>query len=199
MSKKKKILLIISIIFFSLLVLLYLFSNLSPIDNLFYNIIISFKSELVTNILKVFTHIGGGFGVITLIIIIFIINRKKGMYFLLNICFINIINQGLKFIFARPRPDESIRLIKESGYSFPSGHTMNAVAAYGLIIYFILTSKLSKKIKYMLSTLLTLMMMFIPLSRVYLGVHYFTDIVAGSAVSLIWLVFYTEYLKKKDI
>ena len=199
MSKKKIVILVISIIVFTTLSLIYVFGDLSPIDNFIYKLVISFKTPAITHFLTVVTHIGGVIGIIALIIILFIIDRKKGFYFLLNIGFVNLINQGLKFLFARPRPDESLRLIKETGYSYPSGHTMNAIASCGLIVFFILTSKLPKKKKHMYSGLIVIFMCFIPLSRVYLGVHYFTDILAGASVSLIWLVFYTEYIKKKDI
>lgn len=98
----------------------------------------------------------------------------------------------------RDRPID-INIIDETGYSFPSGHTMTAVAAYGLLLYYLYRSKLKKYIRNICMILVTIMLILIPISRVYLGVHFFSDITLGTSISILWLMLYTEYLNRKNI
>lgn len=198
MSIKKKIILSISILLVTCFVILYYCDGLKVIDDFFYKIIISVKCEVVTTIFLTFTNLGGIIGTIGLICINLFINKKRGVYFLLNVGFISLLNLLLKNIFIRPRPI-GINMIQESGYSFPSGHSMTAVAVYGLLIYFVYNSKINSKLKLILICLSCLCLIFIPISRVYLGVHYFSDILVGAFISLIWIVIYTEILNEKNI
>ena len=87
-------------------------------------------------------------------------------------------------------------MIKQGGFSFPSGHSMAAFGFYGFFIYLIYKSKLNKKIKIVLIAFLSLLILMIGLSRLYLGVHYATDVIAGFIVSLIFLIIFTNYVKK---
>ena len=98
--------------------------------------------------------------------------------------FINLI---LKFSFARNRPLD-ISLIIETGYSFPSGHAMNSTTFYGFIIYLIIKSKMSKLFKWICSSLLVLLIINICLSRIYLGVHFASDIICGVLLSICLLL-----------
>ena len=81
----------------------------------------------------------------------------------------------LKLIIQRPRPDE-YRIIDASGYSFPSGHSMISMAFYGFIIYLICKYVNNKILKYFLIGLLGSLIILIGVSRVYLGVHYVSDV-----------------------
>ena len=110
------------------------------------------------------------------------------------ICFL--LNQGLKLLFSRPRPID-INLITESGYSYPSGHSMMSMAFYGLLIYFISNSKLSNWKKYTLNILLSILVLLIGFSRIYLGVHFASDVIAGFSLSLAYLILFTSYINKK--
>ena len=198
MSKKKIFIITLCVLITLSFIISYYFFSLTPYDNFFYNLIISLKSSITTEIFKVFTYIGGVISTIILIIIMLGIDRKKGIYFLINILVIITLNFILKNIFMRSRPID-INIITETGYSFPSGHTMTAVAAYGLIIYYLYRSNLKKYFRNILVILSLLLAVIIPISRVYLGVHYFSDITVGACISIIWLMIYTEYLKKKNI
>lgn len=198
MNKKKWTIVIINSLTFILLATLYKLGNIKYFDDFFYDKIIFIKNSQVTTILKLFTMVGGIIGNIILINFILIINKKKGLYLLLDIGIIILLNMLFKNIFMRERPI-GINIILEKGYSFPSGHSMTAVAAYGLIIYYLYHSKYRKYMKVSLIILAGVIMFLIPISRVYLGVHYFSDIIAGACLSIIWLMFYTEYLKRKGI
>ncbi len=89
----------------------------------------------------------------------------------------------LKLLVARPRPEGA--LISETGYSFPSGHAVIAVVLYGLISYFLYIQASTSRYLYLLAGLFFIIL--IGYSRFYLGVHYFSDILGGYFIGLIWL------------
>ena len=95
----------------------------------------------------------------------------------------------------RERPTE-FRLIDEKGYSFPSGHSMVSMAYYGFLIYLIYKYVKNKKLKYILISGLILLIILIGTSRIYLGVHYTSDVIAGFLVSISYLILYTSIIKK---
>ncbi len=196
MSKKKIGVVIFCTLISILLVISYYFLSLEVIDNFFYKIIIYFKSDLMTKILMLFTDLGSFIPTVILMAMMLIINRKKGLYFCISVIAIILINLVLKNIFMRARPLD-INIITETGYGFPSGHAMNAVGTYGLLCYFLSHAKLKKLWKNIGIAISIILMIIIPLSRVYLGVHFFTDVTMGICLSTIWLMFYTEYLNKK--
>ncbi|HHZ16715.1 MAG TPA: phosphatase PAP2 family protein [Peptococcaceae bacterium] len=97
-------------------------------------------------------------------------------------------NEFLKWLFQRSRPDEMFRLVEVSGYSFPSGHAMVSFAFYGLLLYLLWVNLQTKKRKYFWAAVLGLLVLAIGLSRIYLGVHYPSDVLAGFAAGGVWLV-----------
>ena len=102
----------------------------------------------------------------------------------------------LKNIIQRPRPIE-YRLIDETGYSFPSGHSMVSVAFYGLIIYFMYKSIKISKIKWLLISLLSIVIILIGTSRIYLGVHYTSDVIGGFLISISYLIIFITAFGEK--
>jgi undecaprenyl-diphosphatase len=116
-----------------------------------------------------------------------ILNKKEGI--ILGVSTVNtvLINQIIKYIIRRARPDH-LRLIKQGGYSFPSGHAMIAIAVYGFLIYLVYKKISNKKIKIPLIILLTIIIISIGLSRIYVGVHYPSDILGGYVISLAILI-----------
>ena len=128
----------------------------------------------------------------TLITLIF---KKRSSLYLIGFLIIStVINQILKYLVARPRPD--LALIEVSGHSFPSGHAMGAVSFYGFIIWLVFRSKLNNKIKVVVNGILTFLIINICYSRIYLGVHYFSDVLSGALISLSLLLISTYYIKK---
>lgn len=154
--------------------------------------------EQVTPIMKIVTFFGGATCLIGLTIILFIIikNRKIGLLIGINLITITILNQLFKFILQRPRPTE-YRIINESGYSFPSGHSMISMAFYGFLIYLIYKYVKNKKIKYISITLISVLIIFIGISRIYLGVHYTSDVLAGFLFSISYLIIYVLIANNK--
>ncbi len=154
-------------------------------------------SDFVTPIAKVITNFGGAIclSLIAIISLITIKDKKIGLSICLNLIIATALNLLLKNILQRPRPTE-FRLINESGYSFPSGHSMVSMAFYGFIIYLIYKYVKNKKIKYILIILLSLLTFSIGISRIYLGVHYTSDVLGGFLISISYLVIYTRITKK---
>ena len=96
------------------------------------------------------------------------------------------INETLKQTALRPRPIV-MHLSEASGYSMPSGHASAAMVFYGLIILFFASQIKDKNYRYLSYVLLSLVIGLIGLSRIYLRVHYVSDVVAGFALGIIIL------------
>ena len=164
------------------------------LDMLVYRLVIlNLRSEPLTVIMKVITNLSSAYVLIAITIgtLIFIKNKKVGLCVASNLVITTLLNQLLKYIIQRPRPD-GYRLIAESGYSFPSGHSMVSMAFYGLIIYLIWKMVKNKKIKYISCGILGLLIPMIGFSRIYLGVHYASDVIGGFAISIVYLLLFTN-------
>ena len=103
----------------------------------------------------------------------------------------------LKNLFGRERP--LIPLLEEArGLSFPSGHALMSVTFYGLLIYITWREVRDPALKWSIIVLLLLLIHLIAFSRIYLRVHYFTDVVAGLAMGFIWLVFSLKAMRQLE-
>jgi membrane protein DedA with SNARE-associated domain/membrane-associated phospholipid phosphatase len=98
-----------------------------------------------------------------------------------------VLDQILKQFFARPRPYFEHPLLLESSYSFPSGHAMESLVVYGMLAYFAVLALESWRARTAMVFGAALVVLLIGLSRMYLGVHYFSDVVAGYAAGGVWL------------
>ena len=154
-------------------------------------------SDFATPIAKFITNFGGAIFLITLTITLFILirNKKIGLSIFSNLVIITILNQLLKRILQRPRPTE-YRIIEETGYSFPSGHSMISMAFYGYLIYLIYKYAKNKYIKWTSIILLSILICSIGISRIYLGVHYTSDVLGGFLISISYLIIYISAVKK---
>ncbi len=162
-------------------------------DIIGYKIISTFLiSDFTTPIAKFITNFGGAIFLIILTITLFILikNKKIGLSIILNLIVITGLNQILKNILQRPRPTE-YRLIEETGFSFPSGHSMVSMAFYGYLIYLIYKYVKNKDLKWISIVLLSILICSIGISRIYLGVHYTSDVLGGFLISLSYLIVYT--------
>ena len=118
--------------------------------------------------------------------------RGLGWFCTINLAGSTILNQLLKFAIQRPRPDVSLRLVEIGGFSFPSGHSMAAMAFFGLFIWLTRCYVRDRRARAGLTAFLCVMIAAVGFSRVYLGVHYASDVLGGFCASLIWLAVYTK-------
>ena len=186
---------IISFIVFMLLACLVKLNDSLKIDTVIYNLMANIISDNMTILVKFITFLGSATIVIliTIFLLVLLKNKKTGLFSGLNLIIITIFQYILKYLIGRPRP-VGINLIEEKNYSFPSGHSLTVMAFYGFIIYLIYKSNLKHKKIYI--TLLVILILLIGLSRVYLGVHYITDVLGGFTFSLFYLIIYISIIKK---
>ena len=132
--------------------------------------------------------------IITVLSLPLLKNKKQTLFIAINLISSAAINTGLKMIFRRQRPLDM--LINETGYSYPSGHSFVSIVFYGFIIYLIINSKIEKKKKYIITGLLSLLILTIGTSRIYLGVHYPSDVLGGFAGGLLYLLIFIKIYRK---
>lgn len=99
----------------------------------------------------------------------------------------------IKTIVQRPRPTVD-RIIPESGFSFPSGHSVNAVAFYGALLVLAFFYLRRRWLKAIVMLVLAAEIILLPISRVYLGVHYPSDVTAGLLLGLVVMVTATTFV-----
>lgn len=169
-------------------------------DNYVYNHIALVISPKITMFLKLITYLGSSATVITICILSFLIIKNKlyAKLMTLNLVIIYVLNTIIKNVVSRPRPTGH-RLVDASGYSFPSGHSMTSMAFYGLIIFIVYRYIKNRYIKWTLIMLLSLLIVLIGVSRIYLGVHYASDVAVGFCISISYLILYINILKRNKI
>lgn len=167
-------------------------------DIIGYKVVSTFLiSDFATPIAKFITNFGGAIFLIILTILLIVVlkNKKVGLSICINLVVVTILNQLLKRLLQRPRPTE-FRIIEETGYSFPSGHSMVSMAFYGYLIYLIYRFVKNKYLKSISIVLLSLLICLIGISRIYLGVHYTSDVLGGFLISISYLVIYISASNK---
>lgn len=198
LKEKRFYIFILCLIIFLILSILVLKNGVLNIDNNSYLFIKNnLINESLTKVVKLFTNLGGALVLImiSLLMLLFIKDKKTVLIIIINLIIAFLFNDLLKHIFVRSRPDSINWLVTESGYSFPSGHAMVSMAYYGYLIYLLYLSK--NKYKWLLITLSSIIILLIGISRIYLGVHYLSDVLAGFLVAIIYLTIFitvSEYI-----
>lgn len=197
MKKFKWLFLGLLLLCFAYIAYLVLNDKSQDFDNFIYGLVTFNKGDFWTGFYKFITCFASEIMIIAISLMFLVLFKKKryALFIFLNALNILFLNVLLKLIFMRDRPYE-LMIITESGYSFPSGHAMAALGFYGFIIYLIFHFNLEKRAKICFTALTILLIFLIGVSRIYLGVHYASDILAGYIVSLIYLIFYVSFIKK---
>ena len=176
--------------------------------------VFSYLSHFVNNtntlIMQFFTFIGSHFFLLPawLVVITFYYFIRKNKWYFVKMIIIAVSNLllmfGLKFFFNRPRP--LIPLLKEvPGLSFPSGHAFMSFTFFGMLIYIVYREVKNIWLKWILIFILAIIILLIGLSRVYLRVHFASDVIAGfcfgvlSLVILLWMLRQIEKYNAKKI
>lgn len=186
------ILLLLALITFIYLARMIFIRESTEFDDKVFTTIKPYIKDGLTNFMLVITFLGKHDLLIPLnfVLIAFFIYRKE-RWFATRIAALSLSSLllmfMLKFFFQRNRPLQPV-IDDVSGYSFPSGHALISVVFYGLFIHMIWHEVKRKWLRIALITLLGTLILLIAFSRIYLNVHYASDVIAGIAVGFIWLV-----------
>lgn len=171
----------------------------TDMDIYIYGLVKTLINVRVTTLFVIITNLVTFLGyVLAITCLILFLFRQKATYFkniTLNIVFSVIVYQLLKIFFNRPRPN-ILWLIEAKGNSFPSGHSYMAMFVYGLLILYVSKYLIGKK-KIIINSLLVFLIFLTGLSRIYLGVHYFSDILGGFFLGLSHLLLVNKYMMEK--
>lgn len=156
------------------------------------NLVSQYRKSYINELMLFITHLAKGevitVAVIFSLIILFLLNKWSYLKSLLvSVIFGQLFVWIIKNIIERPRPPLSEALVAETSYSFPSGHTFAAIAFYGLITFFIFKSLKKKNLKKIILFFGSVLIILIGFSRIYLGAHWPSDVLASYASGLAWL------------
>lgn len=178
---------------FVLFALMYRFEQIQQIDNYAVKGMEGLRSEAFTKFFLVMSEIGSIKVELPLLFFVSIILlfygrilSKISLWFTLNS--VRFLNFELKEFFHRERPSFDA-VINAAHYSFPSGHSMNSAAVYGFICYLLIElNGTNERRKKWLIGMTILLIGLIGISRIYLGVHYLFDVLAGFSAGMAWLL-----------
>jgi undecaprenyl-diphosphatase len=201
---KNRRLLIFVIISTLILVLLVWFidtASISSFDTWFYNETAKKMTPELTLTMRFITESGSSMAVIILCLSFFLFKKTRRQWALpvsITVVATTISNVFLKLLFARERPN-IMQLIEEDSYSFPSGHAMINISFYTIILLLTWHYIKNKRIKYSISLVCLIMPLLIGFSRIYLGVHYATDVLAGWLLGFIIELIVYNIFKQKSV
>lgn len=167
-----------------------IYQELQPFDLLISGLIQSWRQPWLTDLMRFITFLGSATAVIPLTLLaLWLLGHRvgsraaqlSGAVLLGGVA----LEEGLKRMFHRPRPPQPW-LTEAAGFSFPSGHAMIGIIFYGLLAYWLL-KLLPRPYNRLAAGLCVILFLAIGLSRVYLGVHYPSDVLAGFAGGIFWL------------
>lgn len=164
------------------------------LDQMAYWLVVeNLRSDWLTPIMESFSALATPVSLIAMLLVIaaFAPGKRPGWFCTVNLALAALLNVVLKTLIQRPRP-EGFRLAVESGFSFPSGHSMAAMAFFGLIVWMVWHYEQDRRQRLILTAAFSAVIAMIGISRIYLGVHYASDVLGGFCASIIWLVFYTK-------
>ncbi|WP_408007298.1 phosphatase PAP2 family protein [Pseudalkalibacillus sp. A8] len=182
----------------------FLHKTLTPFDIQVMKYVWGIRSDWLNAFFIFITYVGSAYVSIPLLIVLgtyFLVNKKikLALVLIFNLVGVRAMNRLLKNGFNRTRPDEN-PLLDVGGLSFPSGHAMNSAAFICFLGYLLWTylSKKGRQAGYILVGAWTLVFL-IGFSRVYLGVHFPSDVIAGFSAGGIWLILTLVFLKVMTI
>lgn len=166
-----------------------------PVRNFFYDL----RCEWLTSLVKAITYLGNWQSIVILCLVLLILPQTRisyGVPVASGAIFVTILNKIIKNIVQRPRPDDILHLVQEGGFSFSSGHSITSMFVYGMLIYLIRTNVQNRTLANILTVLLCIPLIGVGISRIYLGVHYPTDVLAGWCLGITVIVLMIELLHR---
>lgn len=177
--------------------------SVSGLDTVLANCIYTFRTPVLTEIMKGITYLGNPISVVIFLLavflLLFVLKKRKYIY---SILISSILGEAfvyiMKMVVQRPRPLIQNALVIETDPSFPSGHAMIAVTVYGLIFYFLIGICKKNWQKILVTVVGGLLILSIGISRIYLGVHWPSDILASYLLGGGWVCFVIGLLRNTD-
>ena len=153
----------------------------------------SHATGFATEVLSALTQLGGAtvlLGVTLVAVVALLARRRVAHAALMGAALVGAeaLNLAIKAAFERPRPSLSDPIATAAGFSFPSGHAMVAAAVYGALAFIAGAGALPRRGRGMVLVAATGLVLAIGFSRLYLGVHYVSDVLAGYGAGLAWLM-----------
>ncbi|MDQ3321968.1 MAG: phosphatase PAP2 family protein [Acidobacteriota bacterium] len=150
-------------------------------------------TPFLTGLMKIFSFLGSTAFLVALGLIVaaalYRLKHNRGLVlFLITTLGEAVLLTALKLSFRRARPEPFFGYALPSSYSFPSGHSLSSFCFYGILAWLITARTENRNLKILVWILTVLLVLLIGLSRIYLGVHYPSDVLAGYAAGLVWVV-----------
>ena len=157
------------------------------------NAIHQLASPLLTTIMRGVSFIGSTLALAigtTIVVVRFAMLKlgREAKLFAITMVGAGLLNVTLKLAFKRPRPVPFFNLTAPETYSFPSGHSLTSACFFGALAAILTARVKSRRVRVIVWVVCTLMFVLIGFSRIYLGVHHTTDVIAGFAAALIWIL-----------
>lgn len=189
---------VVLIVFFLLLKNSYYMVNIQRSDDLIREFVTKIGDKYLYPMIMI-TNIGYWYVPVMLILSLLLIYKDRIYFYLMSsmYAFSGIISFVSKLIVLRERPDSSL-INMPSSYSFPSGHMLTSICFYFVFAY-LLTLKLEKAEKVLFISLFIILSLLIGLSRIYLGVHYFSDVFGGLLLSIPCILMFLNIVKKNFV
>ena len=151
----------------------------------------SAASAPLTTLMRTVSNVGGGwflcsFGVLIVIVLARIRRRREAAVFAIALAGANLLEEGMKLIFHRPRPEPFFGYDRPLTYSFPSGHAFVSLCFYLALADVLVDPRWPPRRRLVAWSAAVLLILAIGISRIYLGVHYPTDVAAGYAGAIAW-------------
>lgn len=166
-----------------------------PVRSFFY----SMRADWLTPVVKVITYMGNWESITLLCLILLFAKPTRIIYGIpvsVGAIIVTFLNKLVKALVARPRPDDILHLVHAGGFSFSSGHSITSMCVFGMLIYLVRRNMKNRKAANIFTVILAIPMICIGLSRIYLGVHYPTDVLAGWCLGIAVIAIITMIFEK---
>jgi membrane-associated phospholipid phosphatase len=180
---------------------------LTSLDNFVFDHMHPYVNEMNTNIMVIISFLASHTFLLpaNILLATYLLFVRKNKWAGIKVIVVSLgsvlLMYGLKYYFRRVRPVHPVHEAA-SGYSFPSGHSMSAMTFYGLIIYLFISRIKDVRARWLAIIFLSLLILAIGFSRIYLRVHYTSDVFGGFLFGYLWLaasLWILNWIEKKSI